>query len=139
MPETRSAHQCAPAGKYRSEMTSDQHGQLLDSLKTVKGRVLLSGYESEMYAKVLRSWRVCWEHRVACMSGTTNNRRNADNRVEVLWVNWSLRTVAIRSAADNPCPRYDRAMRNSRACRRHRVRCTSASVNGRVGFRKTIF
>lgn len=88
LPETRTGHANRPMGKYRCEMTREQHVELLDALNSVKGRVLLSGYESPLYRKELRSWRVCWRHRVQCVSGTTVNRRDAHHRVEVLWANW---------------------------------------------------
>ena len=88
LPETRTGHAHRPSGKYRREMTRAQHEELLASLNAVRGRVLLSGYESDLYARELRTWRVCWRHRVSCASGTTDNRRNTNFRVEVLWAKW---------------------------------------------------
>jgi DNA adenine methylase len=74
--------------KYRHEMTDQQHERLLDTLNHVRGKVLLSGYECDLYTRNLNGWRVCWRHRVTCTSATTVNRRNAHFRVEVLWANW---------------------------------------------------
>lgn len=74
--------------KYRYEMTDAQHGQLLDALNRMRGKVLISGYDCDLYREHLKWWRVCWRHRVNCTSGTTVNRRNAHFRVEVLWANW---------------------------------------------------
>jgi DNA adenine methylase len=74
--------------KYRHEMSNEQHVELLDAVNNVRGKVLVSGYECELYKKGLKGWRVCWRHRVACSSSTTLNKRNAHHRVEVLWANW---------------------------------------------------
>jgi DNA adenine methylase len=49
--ETRTAPQV-----YRHEMTRDQHGELLDVVKAVKGKVLLSGYDSDLYQEKLADW-----------------------------------------------------------------------------------
>jgi len=49
--ETRTAPQI-----YRHEMTRDQHAELLDVVKAVKGKVLLSGYDSALYQERLADW-----------------------------------------------------------------------------------
>jgi DNA adenine methylase len=74
--------------KYRHEMTDKQHLELLDALNNVDGKVLLSGYECDLYARPLKRWWVRWRHRVACSSATTLNQRNVHHRVEVLWANF---------------------------------------------------
>ena len=76
------------SGKYRHEMTTEQHVELLDVLNGVRGKVLLSGFETDLYADALRSWRVCWRHRVACKDATDVTQRKAEPRTEVLWANW---------------------------------------------------
>lgn len=51
--ETRSS-----TGEYgKHEMTQEQHHSLLALLRTVKGKVLLSGYRSAMYDDLLSKWR----------------------------------------------------------------------------------
>ena len=37
-------------------MTADQHGELLDAVLACEGRVMLSGYPSELYDRRLRGW-----------------------------------------------------------------------------------
>jgi DNA adenine methylase len=70
----------ADAGQdYAHEMTDAQHSDLLAFLRTVKGRVILSGYPSDLYDAALSDWRR--EERVALADG-------AKKRVEVLWLNW---------------------------------------------------
>lgn len=61
---------------YRFEMTDDQHVELCDFLKTLKGMVILCGYEHPSYARL----------------GWATSRRNAladgaRERTEVLWLN----------------------------------------------------
>jgi DNA adenine methylase len=41
---------------YTHEMSDDDHWQLLDTIKQIKGKAMLSGYPSEMYDKVLADW-----------------------------------------------------------------------------------
>ena len=41
---------------YRHEMTAEQHRGLLEVLKAVKGKVMLSGYPSAMYDDALSGW-----------------------------------------------------------------------------------
>ena len=41
---------------YAHEMTADQHGELLDAVLACEGRVMLSGYPSELYDRRLRGW-----------------------------------------------------------------------------------
>jgi DNA adenine methylase len=80
LPETRS-----PANKYdlkhrmyRHELTVDDHGKLLEFLKTLRGAVVLSGYPSELYDQALSDWR---------REETSAFADGARPRVEVLWLN----------------------------------------------------
>ena len=65
-------------GNYRHELTNEAHAELLDALKTLTGKVVLSGYPSPLYDDALAGWtRV---DRAALADG-------ARARVEVLWLN----------------------------------------------------
>lgn len=64
---------------YAHELTDDQHRELLGFLRTVKGRVILSGYPSEIYDNALDGW-----HRVQRKALADG----AAKRTEVLWMNW---------------------------------------------------
>ena len=44
LPSTRSS-----AKYYKCEMTEDDHEELINALKSIKGKVILSGYRSELY------------------------------------------------------------------------------------------
>lgn len=64
---------------YAHEMTDDQHRHLLGFLRTLKGKVMLSGYPCEIYDDALTGW-----HRI-------ERKHLADGarpRIEVLWANF---------------------------------------------------
>lgn len=63
---------------YRYEMDAGDHVALLDALEAHPGPVMLSGYDSPLYAERLGHWRA---HRVASRA-----EGNAP-RMEVLWLN----------------------------------------------------
>lgn len=65
--------------QYRHEMTDDDHALLLDALLQHKGPVLLSGYASQMYEKILSGW---YRHEIYVMAQTSTKRK------EVLWTNF---------------------------------------------------
>ncbi len=81
LPATRS--QKSRRGKvryhaYAHEMTDADHEELLDTLKGLRGAVVLSGYPSAMYDDALAGWARL--ERAALADG-------ARARTEVLWVN----------------------------------------------------
>lgn len=64
---------------YKFELTDDCHKKLADFLKTLKGKVCLSGYPSELYDSLYQGWiRV---EKAALADG-------AKKRIEVLWMNY---------------------------------------------------
>jgi DNA adenine methylase len=67
------------AADYAHELTDDQHTDLLAFLRTLKGKVMLSGYPSPAYDEALPGWRRV--ERDALADG-------ASKRTEVLWMNW---------------------------------------------------
>lgn len=66
----------ARQNKYNYEMTNDDHRLLLERIQTLQGMVVLSGYQTDVYDKLL------WQRysRKAFADG-------ANKRVEYLWVN----------------------------------------------------
>lgn len=74
LPETRDS-----GADYAHEMTADQHASLLGFLRTLQGKVVVSGYPSDLYDNALQGWRRV--HRKALADG-------ARARTEVLWMNW---------------------------------------------------
>lgn len=81
VPDTRDK-----GGDYRHEMTEQQHIDLAAFLRQLRGNVVLSGYESDLYAELYPEW--------ACV------RRNARAdgarpRVEALWIKGEIRQQAM--------------------------------------------
>lgn len=66
---------------YRHELNDEQHAELLSTLNTLQGMVVLSGYPSQLYAERLEGWT----------QNTTQARisagRGGDTRTECLWIN----------------------------------------------------
>lgn len=63
---------------YRHELTDDQHADLAETLHALKGAVVLSGYPSELYARLYGDW-----HQVLRSAFADGAR----SRVEALWLN----------------------------------------------------
>lgn len=72
-PDTRDA-----GHDYRHELTQDQHRELADVLHKVKGMVVLSGYNSQLYDDLYADWK---KHEQAALAD------GARPRIECLWIN----------------------------------------------------
>lgn len=87
LPEVRTSHaQGARQRKYRQEMSRDDHVELLHLLRRTKAKVMLSGYDSELYSSCLPDWRR-FERRMQTPSGTQKNGQ-ANYRIECVWMNY---------------------------------------------------
>jgi DNA adenine methylase len=71
-------------GDYGHEMTDGDHEMLLARLLTAKGKVILSGYPSEMYSRALKGWRVV-DFSVANHAAGGKEKRVMTERV---WLNF---------------------------------------------------
>ena len=67
-------------GGYRHEMTDEQHVQLLQTLLSCEGAVVISGYQSDLYTDMLSGWRL--HSRRVGISGNSGG----STRTECLWV-----------------------------------------------------
>lgn len=66
---------------YRHEMTDEAHLELLETLKSLAGMVIVSGYPCELYNETLKGWAVnTTQARIAAFRGTAA-------RTECLWIN----------------------------------------------------
>ncbi|MBC6420077.1 MAG: DNA adenine methylase, partial [Prochloron sp. SP5CPC1] len=74
---------------YGYEMTDDDHRQLAEVLKNVKGKVALSGYHCDLYSDLYRDWDYIESPTKRCLSVK-------QPRVEVLWVNYDVPKPEIR-------------------------------------------
>jgi site-specific DNA-adenine methylase len=63
---------------YKYEYTVDQHGELLEVIKTLPCKVMISGYESELYKEQLRGWHT-HTFQASCQHGVAT---------EWIWMNY---------------------------------------------------
>jgi DNA adenine methylase len=66
--------------QYRCEMDDEEHEELLDTLLEHKGKVLLSGYDTELYQRKLSGWH---QERATAYSQVCSKKE------EVLWMNYN--------------------------------------------------
>lgn len=82
LPETRID------GEYAHEMTTDEHGEMIERLLRLKGRVLLSGYRGSTYDPLETAG---WERKDFPTFNSSYNRRkavrHAPARTESVWLN----------------------------------------------------
>lgn len=72
--------QAGKAGYYRHEMTNEDHEQLLSTVRSLHGMVVISGYRTELYDDALAGWkRVETTARISA-------RRGCTTRTESLWI-----------------------------------------------------
>jgi len=80
--ETRTSHR-----KYTEEFDSPEaHGKLIDFLCGLEGKVILSGYDSDLYEERLATW---WSVSASTMSERPGT--GAVARTETIWLNESAR------------------------------------------------
>ncbi|MBF9042974.1 DNA adenine methylase [Rhodobacterales bacterium HKCCE4037] len=72
--------------RYAHEMTDADHRALLDTIKSVEGKVVLSGYPHPLYDSLLADW---------CRVETEALADGARRRVEVLWMNFDPSVAAM--------------------------------------------
>jgi DNA adenine methylase len=77
--ETRAAKKA-----YAHEMTEPEHRRMLDVLRACKGKVILSGYPSDLYDRTLAGWGRKEIDRPNNAAGGSKKRR----MTEVLWFNF---------------------------------------------------
>jgi DNA adenine methylase len=72
---------CKNVIAYRHELTDDQHIELLDTLKKVAGKVILSGYSSPLYDQALPGW----QKKTKTVQASGN--KGGTSRLECIWIN----------------------------------------------------
>ncbi len=90
------------AGKYSHEMTDDDHKELVEYLLTHKRKVMLSGYDNEIYRELEFHGFQKYCKEVACRAvgrtrqsgllgkGATFKNNKAQRRTECIWINYEL-------------------------------------------------
>jgi len=74
---------------YRHEMTDEEHRDLAVAIKQLKGKVIISGYPSELYNELYADFR-----RVEKTS-QANSQRGGVPTVEVLWLSKNIREQSL--------------------------------------------
>lgn len=65
--------------RYRYEMNDEEHIRLAELLRSLKGKVIVSGYPSERYNELYKGWYMTSRNALA---------DGARKRIEVLWMNF---------------------------------------------------
>lgn len=73
---------------YKFEMKNEEHKYLAEVLNNVKGKVAVSGYESELMNEMYRGW-----HKIIGPVKNINSIRQP--RQEILWVNYDINDLTI--------------------------------------------
>lgn len=68
---------------YKKEF--DQHEELLNLIKSVKAKVIISSYENEFYEKELTAWD---KKIIDVDASSARSSKNSSKRVEVVWKNF---------------------------------------------------
>ena len=73
---------------YKNEMTQEDHMQLLEIINECEGKVIISGYENELYCNSLKNWKVDRLQVVKHSKGMTKNtKEKVKPRVdEIIWI-----------------------------------------------------
>ncbi len=67
---------------YGAEMTDDHHREFVNQARGCGGKVMISGYPSDLYDSLLSDWRrVEKQTRVQCSN-------SGNDRTEVIWMNY---------------------------------------------------
>lgn len=78
--ETRSGFRWPSDRQYTHEMTEGDHRDLAAVLRASPAKVIVSGYQSELYDELYHDWLK--------VQKSTHSER-AKERVETLWINWA--------------------------------------------------
>lgn len=72
--------------QYNHEMTEEDHVKLLETIKSSKAKVMISGYQTDMYDEMLKDW-----NRVEIPSTAELGMK----RTEIIWTNYGERQMTI--------------------------------------------
>jgi len=89
LPDTKTSKAFGPL-----EMTREQHGELLDTLVGLRGKVVISGYPSKLYDDKLRRWQR-FSFRVPNHAASGSMKRDM---TEVVWCNFDAPADQVRRA-----------------------------------------
>ena len=89
------------SGKYKHDMTCNDHDDLADILNNMKGKFLLSGYDNELYNS--QGWQKASFNNIHCSSigctdksdtkGKGSHMLKKYKRTECVWTNFALEGI----------------------------------------------
>jgi DNA adenine methylase len=79
LPETR-----VSKNAYEFELTEKGHIELASALNNFKGKVLISGYQSKLYKKLYKGWKVSKKE----VPNHASQQKNKSIQTEMLWMNY---------------------------------------------------
>lgn len=79
LPETR-----VTTNAYEYEMTTDDHIELAEYLNKFKGKVVISGYMSQLYKRLYKGWK-CHKKKIA---NHASQQKKKSIKIEHLWCNF---------------------------------------------------
>jgi DNA adenine methylase len=82
------------ANAYAYEMTDDQHRELAAMLKSIKGKVAISGYQCDLMNELYGDWQ-----KVEATEKLTHSVKSP--RQEILWVNYEIKSEVKWNGATN--------------------------------------
>ena len=71
---------------YKHEMSDEQHIELLELITKHPGRIMISGYDNDLYSSYLKDWRKVKKDTLA---------ENGLKRTETLWMNYKSNQLEI--------------------------------------------
>lgn len=69
---------------YENEMSLDDHLNLIHVVKSIRGKVLISGYASPIYSRGLKGWR----YKKKNVPNHSGQGKTKERRLEYLWMNY---------------------------------------------------
>jgi DNA adenine methylase len=90
---------------YAKEMTATEHSALLLALRRCTGKVMLSGYRSELYDKQLAGWT---RHEFELPNNAANGQSKR-RMTECLWCNFEPEQPELPWSEDQPQPTASQA------------------------------
>lgn len=83
--------------EYRHEMSDTDHEELIERIQSLKAKVILSGYENDIYKKL--DWQKRTYEKVAYSKGLTinTNENRKPKRTEVVWMNYEPPEMELKS------------------------------------------
>jgi DNA adenine methylase len=77
-------------GIYAYEMSNEEHEELVDICLRLKSRVILSGYQNEIYKRLEENGWIRLDKKVSLTSIAVSTGRERPKRVESVWLNYRV-------------------------------------------------